>query len=268
MNSQSLYKYYSCNENNFEALEQRYFYLNTPLDYNDPYDSKINIYFQVPDILNPEVTEDKVINMGYDPNLFSKKMPATKERLDEFYQNHRICCFSKLNNNLLMWSHYAESHTGFCLGFKPIKIEDQEEEFIGIKIKDNQLKLSTNMEHCMVLKKVKYSDSLPEDFNGFSDNFLKIVNLIAHKHKGWSYEEEYRAIYMNNSFEDSNKSYKIYYDISALNSIYIGAKTSEKCIKKIINIVEARYKDNCNFRPKIYHCVLNKKEYKIIFNEI
>lgn len=31
-------------------------------------------------------------------------------------QKHRICSLSKDNNNMLMWSHYANSHKGVCIG--------------------------------------------------------------------------------------------------------------------------------------------------------
>ena len=39
---------------------------------------------------------------------------TTKERINE---NRGLICFSKSWRNPLMWGHYAEKHTGMCLGF-------------------------------------------------------------------------------------------------------------------------------------------------------
>lgn len=39
---------------------------------------------------------------------------ATKEELNK---NRSLICFSKSWTNPLLWGHYAERHTGFCLSF-------------------------------------------------------------------------------------------------------------------------------------------------------
>jgi hypothetical protein len=38
-----LYKYYKCTDYNFEAIKNKNFFMCSPLDFNDPYDSRIRI---------------------------------------------------------------------------------------------------------------------------------------------------------------------------------------------------------------------------------
>ncbi len=44
-----------------------------------------------------------------------------------------ILCFTEKNDNLLMWSHYANSHKGFVLEFYP------EHQFFDRRKNDHQL---------------------------------------------------------------------------------------------------------------------------------
>ena len=47
-------------------------------------------------------------------NEYSKQLT---EELRSSFTKYRICSFSAVNNNPLLWSHYADSHKGFCLIF-------------------------------------------------------------------------------------------------------------------------------------------------------
>jgi hypothetical protein len=41
-----------------------------------------------------------------------------EELVKNFRRAHAILCFSRNWDNLLLWSHYGDSHTGVCLGFE------------------------------------------------------------------------------------------------------------------------------------------------------
>lgn len=47
-------------------------------------------------------------------NEFEQRMTV---QWDSFMQNSAVACFSKTNDNPLLWAHYAASHTGICLIF-------------------------------------------------------------------------------------------------------------------------------------------------------
>ena len=38
--------------------------------------------------------------------------------------HYGVICFSAIWNHILMWSHYANSHQGFCIGFYEEKIRN------------------------------------------------------------------------------------------------------------------------------------------------
>jgi len=75
----------------------------------------------------------------------------------------RILSLTTNEANPLMWSHYADSHRGICIGF--------------------------STEACQDLKKVfpvKYSDKIVNIGGKHSDG------LFSKKHTAWSYEQEWR----------------------------------------------------------------------------
>lgn len=83
-----------------------------------------------------------------------------------------IYCLTATNDNILMWSHYAYEHRGYCLGFEagdttPVFGAAQE---------------------------VRYSDTYPvvEVFTATNSDHVDLVFLT--KYTGWSYESEYRII--------------------------------------------------------------------------
>jgi hypothetical protein len=87
----------------------------------------------------------------------------------------RILSLSRINNNQLMWSHYADGHKGIAIG---VKIEDgiydvQPIEYDGIVTIRNS------------------------DYNGQTTR-----EILRHKLEVWSYEEEVRVFQRNHMFID------------------------------------------------------------------
>lgn len=93
----SIYKYYSLNEKNIDALENSYFFLSNPKDFNDPFDCNFNL-----------ITEKQ--------NDFIDGFPAPI--LNDVI-NKGISCFSTHGMHPLMWGHYAKAFQGFVLEFNP-----------------------------------------------------------------------------------------------------------------------------------------------------
>ncbi|MBE7546548.1 MAG: DUF2971 domain-containing protein [Candidatus Kuenenia stuttgartiensis] len=82
--------------------------------------------------------------------------------------------FSEINDNILMWSHYSESHTGFCIEFE--------------RTDSNEL---GNWDYCMP---VLYDDNLPT-IKPIELGDKKVVSkILTTKSKLWSYEREWRIL--------------------------------------------------------------------------
>lgn len=92
--------------------------------------------------------------------------------LVELERNIGIYCLSATNDSILMWSHYADEHRGYCLGFEA----SDTTPFFG------------------AAQEVRYSDEYPvvDFFNTSSAEQVDLIFLT--KFSGWSYESEYRII--------------------------------------------------------------------------
>jgi hypothetical protein len=88
------------------------------------------------------------------------KIINLKKKIDRrFIENRKehlgVISFSKRWNSILMWSHYSESHTGFCVGFDTKKLINSEYFQNGSKVfyKKNILKLIRSMKTLIKLEK-------------------------------------------------------------------------------------------------------------------
>lgn len=132
----------------------------------------------------------------------------------ESFSKIGVSCFSKNNLNLLMWSHYADSHQGFCLEFD-----------------SSILPFSKAFE-------VTYKSEIP---NISSDLLMNneqigkesIEKLLSFKSIDWKHEEELRIFH-----QESNKSY--FYPSNALKAIYFGIRTNLSDIEIICSIIKSQ----------------------------
>ena len=97
--------------NDVDRLQQTFIesklYLAAPSQFNDPFEFKPKRMSWV----GPD-SDDPLVKQGTDRSL-DILYQGVCEQLDNF----GVCCFSEKCDDVLMWSHYSEKHTGACLGF-------------------------------------------------------------------------------------------------------------------------------------------------------
>lgn len=207
--------------------------------------------FTLADLINNEITVssstcmndpfDSLINLWGEEGNLSK---TCKEQLHikplhealEFYRI-RSFCMGRGNEsvkNILMWSHYADEHKGFCIKYK------LSQHFI--KQDENE-----NGQH-MFMKKVKYR-------NIKFDLDIKSIDTdlaFTTKKKDWVYEKEVRLIVYD--MKDKGLHYGIPLDNdSRIEAIYFGYLCPRSTIKTIQNIFLERGVK----LPKFYKMKLN-----------
>lgn len=138
-----IYQYRKIDNNLFSNLLNYKIFLNDPKNFNDPFDCPV---FNGP---------------NYEKNI------SVRNVLEKI----KISCFSEFNNSILLWSHYADSHKGICIGYK---------------IDQNYLK-----ENNIHLEKVIYINSSNNDIRNFK-SFLS--STFFQKNEVWAYENEYRIL--------------------------------------------------------------------------
>lgn len=186
-----LYQYRTLEGSGLAYLEQlllrNELYLGSPARFNDPFDAKVNIDFSHLTVQDwrrfymgglkaslsypkreKEVT--RIMKTGHHKD--AAKLNAIVSDLQAEVDRLGITCFSEIPTSILMWSHYAASHTGICIQFDHMN--------------PNSLVATA--------QRVGYSDNY-EPLRAFLDNEDRQVELVLlTKASSWSYEREWRII--------------------------------------------------------------------------
>ena len=191
-----LYKYKSIDDNHPEYSSRIFthneLYFCAPEAFNDPFDCKFQLSLSGPQSKRRQFSE-KILKKRYpDLNRSERRTTFSREGKDviqpDFEEKTRklmfqelnkwgICCLSTVHDDILMWSHYANAHHGFCLAFSTQQGPVQ----FGVE-------LPTEF---VVPLPIKYSPQYP------------IVNPIVGKEmdktlltkaQQWKYEQEWRII--------------------------------------------------------------------------
>lgn len=208
-----LYKYVG-NDNDSVVIERLAafvdkgtIYASRPLDFNDPAELKVTLDFEADfEVIKqrfhkdqPHQTEEEFRNWYASLNEHSNWWIAYKTR-EKNLTSDGIVCLTREYDNFLMWSHYAHSHTGICIGF-----EDGFAETIQDRGLDGD---------------VVYVDSYPR-YNFFTEPQDKYLRA-AYLHKGlpWAYEKEYRVVTTSFGVKTFNKSF--------IKEVILGCRASPK----------------------------------------
>ncbi len=127
-----------------------------------------------------------------------------------------ILCFSKKWSNPLLWSHYAEKHAGFALGFDIPDDKTTEVKYL----KDRPL--------------FKW-DKIPTD-SEFRQKYL--LQLIKTKFLSWNYEEEFRLFYKLNELKKEEGLYFQEFDDNLILKEVIAGCKSKMSDKELIGLME------------------------------
>jgi hypothetical protein len=208
---------------------------------NDPFDCQLNINInsdinEIEEWLksirtfklkyNEDDIKVKAFELYKNPNYI-------QEVINEVIDNNGVCCFSKNYDNILQWSHYADSHKGVCLIFDILKDPSFFDETFSVEYRNDY-----------------------REYNAIK-NFDKFVQeVLLPKYIVWDYEAEIRSF--------SNEIGLKKFNPSALTKIIFGCNTSQEDELKIVNYVSEYKYPNIEFLK----AVRNNKEYKLDFETI
>lgn len=164
-----------------------------------------------------------------------------------------ISCFSKIEDSVLMWSHYADNNKGICLEFENEGFLDvsYSEERTAIRIRKLMYKILWNFH---TKEKIEISKKeLPI--------FLIAIAPLLTKSKDWAYEKEVRCIFNSSNKQLISRNDQFFYRLKTLKSIILGCRTSEDEKAEILIFA----KDN---QIPIYQMQLSNNTYKLIKSEI
>lgn len=154
--------------------------------FNDPFDSfptfsldsspaEYEAYVRyVVDMAHPLASpEERARTFDY---LVSLSPAAASEMMQRAGANHMqslaMCCLSGVHDQVLMWSHYADSHAGVCLRFKTRPL--------SADIPDLAYRVSYSAERPVVNRATA------------TDDYARIFDAMLVKADFWTYEQEHR----------------------------------------------------------------------------
>ena len=149
-----LYKYVRFYEHSLDILENKRIWFSTGESLNDPFEFSFHL------------SEMYVNGVSIDAVSLETAIRDMKQL--------GVLSLSEINDNILMWSHYSESHTGFCIEFE--------------RTDSNEL---GNWDYCAP---VQYDDNLPTLKPIELENKKVVSKILTTKSELWSYEREWRIL--------------------------------------------------------------------------
>jgi hypothetical protein len=210
-----------------KILENNSLWFSNPQDFNDPFDCQIvvegnhteeELIELIKQIVPASVNESQVTQLAKEAaNIPGKWEYILNTSITNIMARNGVCCFVGNESNLLMWSHYSNSHKGVCLKFDALKDPD----FFVFPLP------------------VNYQTEYP-NYNHLVDRQNILRSLIMTKSDHWKYEEEQRVLKTNQVGLHQFKK-------TALVEIIFGCRCSEEDIRKYIDLAkthgfEAKFK--------------------------
>lgn len=158
--------------------------------------------------------------------------------LQKTFSKIRICSFTTKKENLLFWSHYADSHKGFCVEYDA-----------------TVLPISYAF-------KVQYKDEYPEANYPSPPNALGLKPALI-KSRAWEYEEEYRIIFVPEADRQlRNDGASLILNGNEMKNVYFGVNMTDDDKQALVELI-----DRGPFKPGVWDVSLSKSSFKLEFNE-
>ena len=150
----------------------------------------------------------------YDRSISEEIFKAYKMDRIPYKEEVAITSFSEVNNEQLMWAHYAGSYSGFCI------------EYDFSKSCDSAFLRGT--------AKVEYTNEKPckDQFDDMGEYESKVMLT---KSECWSYEKEWRSRKIAEYGLWKSKIYPIIDAHSCITAIYLGCNMPDEYQKVIID---------------------------------
>ena len=251
------YKYQTINseilkkDRTLELLFKRYAIFSSRKNFNDPFDSRIKLieptFNEVRELFNKLVPKKKeYMNKLFlnDELSFEKNIEKIKKEFNDLIDEYFFYCVSEDATNNLMWSHYSNSHYGFCIEFNTGFVPAQEVIYQNKVVSLNLIEI------------IKLWINLTDGEQLSNDVWYALRTKLDE----WKYESEYRVHASNQmvkkSIERKEKFIKIEYSEKAVESIILGYRMNKKTRDYIIQ--------NITYKVKFKESIITDNGFKII----
>jgi hypothetical protein len=222
-----LYKYQPYNVQTLDNLKNQILWFSKPAQFNDPFDCRV-----IPSEIEPmsEKEWQALFKLARQAAAGARKIlphqaPDTafkalvREGIEKTFENNvsdfqqrGVACFSAKVDDILLWSHYADGHRGFCLEF------------------------DTTYAPFRKARPVIYADAFPTlDAGEVTEVWIHrkpdpLMKFLFTKSSCWEYEQEWRVLH-----HEGGSAYG--FDSAALTGIYLGCEMPEVHQEVIVRLL-------------------------------
>ncbi|MCY6355352.1 DUF2971 domain-containing protein [Clostridium sp. ZS2-4] len=235
----NLYKYRSGSKRDINNLKDnklsavKFYMFNDPFEFHNNVDPKIAVetYSMLMGEDYSSILNDVENNTLPKEHDFWTFYNSTLETVIDFKRNYNVCCLSEEKDSLLMWSHYANEHKGFCIEYRTTELFDK----------------------YPLLCPALYTDTMPSFGNG-ENEIVNLSKVLFTKSLQWEYENEWRITFDSVSDVEMLQTTKP-------TAIYVGCRIESNLFGEIFEYC----KDN---KVRLFKSKMNPFKYKLDFEEI
>lgn len=169
---------------------------------------------------DPRLPREELIKFG--ERFYNEHAQQLFKRLEEAIRNSvRICCFTTRYDNMPMWYHYADKHSGVCIEFSPEESHPLFNRLLFPVIYNDE-----RFDATKYFKNITSTEPAPTLFNFYASIF---------KSKDWANEEEWRLVWVGGDIDESP------FARVKINAVYLGRKISQENKSNVIKVCQIRH---------------------------
>lgn len=180
-----------------------------------------------------------------------------------------MTCFTEAEDNLLMWSHYADYHKGFCIEYDLKKLNDDPFDLLHhvfpvIYTEKRQAERNLSSlanSHALLTGAIDKGEEFEEPLDD-------ILPLFLTKGTDWEYEKEWRIVYTKKQMYNINSKtlYQGNLPFKCISAVYLGYRIHPEVKKNILEICDRL--NSHNKQVAVYQAKLSPIGYSILFDKI
>lgn len=148
---------------------------------------------------------------------------------DRLIESFRVLCFSRTNDSLLLWSHYADNHRGICLEY----------EFTDNDFRKGCFPVVYSPSQPVLERVERYPADHPVAgaAGTLSINMNNEAKVFLTKSQDWFYEQEYRVIRVAKKLTEVGERQPIPANLTA---VYFGLRASQQLVAVVGRLLHDR----------------------------
>jgi hypothetical protein len=237
-----LYKYCAFNERTPTIFQNNELYFQSPNCFNDPFDTAVGftcvgskqqrkrLFREHMPLSYPHLSRKEALRLErrFKGGHWDHAIGGMEKQLQKIRERMGVFCMTEKKDNILMWSHYAKWHTGFCLEF-----ETDDLFFSQVH----------PVEYTSTLPCVNLPDAWDTSVGSHTEGLLT-------KAKEWEYEREWRIIDLKNGVGVH------LFPPAILHGVILGCRISEEDRQQVVEWCKGR-----SPRPTLCQARKKKMEY-------